>query len=560
MSIVFNINAPIFIPSRFKSGKYRDEKDSSSTSTWNSCNKGVQVDTEVKIDSGFLVISNYEEFWTAYVRHVGLQTSFVPTNQLYPTLQQFQNFNEIRQSDSIRYRILNVPQKIQENNRPKKPSTVTLSDFVVQADQRPSCSKNSNHVVPKVSADQKAEIIRGNVLDASEPVYHKGKTRNKVKKPSKLKKIILEERENSDSQNLVNTGKKLKAKIRRRLVKGLQETLKMMKVEKVKLVILTPDIEDVSAEGGLNQLIREILDECQKQNVSYVFGLSRWKLGRVVKKYGPVGCVGILNYQGAEQCVSKILELLAINRDLFFDTNHFASLNLDSALLSDPGNMYCYAMTLGVIFYLGIGLLLAWAIVIIILVRHYWWDWLLTCCGCRKKSKNPSSSSSNPVVHDTLESVQIATSATAQETVKIVDFIVPENHQKHRLSKNREIFDAYDHTDCVLPKGSLLARQFSQQICDKDEILKKRRQQQMSKMFSLQGSQMAEILLLQQQQQLRQNHQRQILRHKTLSETNSLPMTVAEDSTIENPNVQEMRKFLKPLQYRSESTRLTAER
>lgn len=65
--------------------------------------------------------------------------------------------------------------------------------------------------------------------------------------------------------------------------------------------------------GGLDRLIEELKGKCDADGIPYVFSLRRWKLGRIMLKKVPVSCIGIINYDGAEQHYHKILELVQKN-------------------------------------------------------------------------------------------------------------------------------------------------------------------------------------------------------------------------------------------------------
>jgi len=99
-----------------------------------------------------------------------------------------------------------------------------------------------------------------------------------------------------------------KARLKKRLVYGLREVHKLLKVEKVKCVIMAPNIEAAQGNGGLDEMLNDILTMCRNQNVPYFFALSKTKLGYVTHKHTPVSCAGILNYQGADDQYKSMLE------------------------------------------------------------------------------------------------------------------------------------------------------------------------------------------------------------------------------------------------------------
>ncbi|XP_062273629.1 selenocysteine insertion sequence-binding protein 2-like [Scomber scombrus] len=101
----------------------------------------------------------------------------------------------------------------------------------------------------------------------------------------------------------------MKARMKRRLVMGLREVLKHLKLRKVKCVIISPNCERIQSKGGLDEALHNIIDTCREQGVPFVFALSRKALGRCVNKAVPVSLVGIFNYDGAQDFYHKMIEL-----------------------------------------------------------------------------------------------------------------------------------------------------------------------------------------------------------------------------------------------------------
>ncbi|XP_028314314.1 selenocysteine insertion sequence-binding protein 2-like isoform X2 [Gouania willdenowi] len=101
----------------------------------------------------------------------------------------------------------------------------------------------------------------------------------------------------------------MKARMKRRIVMGLREVLKHLKLRKVKCVIISPNCERIQSKGGLDEALHTIINTCREQNVPFVFALSRKVLGRCVNKAVPVSLVGIFNYDGAQDYYHKMIEL-----------------------------------------------------------------------------------------------------------------------------------------------------------------------------------------------------------------------------------------------------------
>uniref|UniRef100_A0A3B3Y5L9 Ribosomal protein eL8/eL30/eS12/Gadd45 domain-containing protein n=1 Tax=Poecilia mexicana TaxID=48701 RepID=A0A3B3Y5L9_9TELE len=92
-----------------------------------------------------------------------------------------------------------------------------------------------------------------------------------------------------------------KAKSKRRLVMGLREVTKHMKLHKIKCVIISPNCEKIQAKGGLDEALYNVIAMAREQEIPFVFALGRKALGRCVNKLVPVSVVGIFNYSGAER-------------------------------------------------------------------------------------------------------------------------------------------------------------------------------------------------------------------------------------------------------------------
>uniref|UniRef100_A0A1A8GRR2 SECIS binding protein 2 n=1 Tax=Nothobranchius korthausae TaxID=1143690 RepID=A0A1A8GRR2_9TELE len=101
----------------------------------------------------------------------------------------------------------------------------------------------------------------------------------------------------------------MKARMKRRIVMGLREVLKHLKLRKVKCVIISPNCERIQSKGGLDEALHAIIDLCREQGVPFVFALSRRALGRCVNKTVPVSLVGVFNYDGAQDHYHKMIEL-----------------------------------------------------------------------------------------------------------------------------------------------------------------------------------------------------------------------------------------------------------
>ncbi|XP_008047483.1 selenocysteine insertion sequence-binding protein 2 [Carlito syrichta] len=109
----------------------------------------------------------------------------------------------------------------------------------------------------------------------------------------------------------------VKAKTKRRLVLGLREVLKHLKLKKLKCVIISPNCEKIQSKGGLDDTLHTIIDCACEQNIPFVFALNRKALGRSLNKAVPVSVVGIFSYDGAQDQFHRMVELTTAARQAY---------------------------------------------------------------------------------------------------------------------------------------------------------------------------------------------------------------------------------------------------
>ncbi|KAM6215571.1 LOW QUALITY PROTEIN: selenocysteine insertion sequence-binding protein 2 [Rhynchocyon petersi] len=109
----------------------------------------------------------------------------------------------------------------------------------------------------------------------------------------------------------------VKAKTKRRLVLGLREVLKHLKLKKLKCVIISPNCEKIQSKGGLDDTLHTIIDYACEQNIPFVFALNRRALGRSLNKAVPVSVVGIFSYDGAQDQFHKMVQLTMAARQQY---------------------------------------------------------------------------------------------------------------------------------------------------------------------------------------------------------------------------------------------------
>merc|ERR1711990_233550 len=85
----------------------------------------------------------------------------------------------------------------------------------------------------------------------------------------------------------------IKAKSKRRFVLGIREVFKHLKLNKIKCVVVSPNLEKIQSKGGLDDVLSQLLLYCEENQIPIVFALGRRALGRACGKFVPVSIVGI---------------------------------------------------------------------------------------------------------------------------------------------------------------------------------------------------------------------------------------------------------------------------
>ncbi|XP_059403616.1 selenocysteine insertion sequence-binding protein 2-like isoform X3 [Carassius carassius] len=186
-----------------------------------------------------------------------------------------------------------------ESGQPGSPSHHELDDVVSENTTLKSWNPDSNPNLPKIHSrkfrDYCNQVLR---KDVDECVS------------SLLKELVR-------FQDRLFQKDPMKARMKRRLVMGLREVLKHLKLRKVKCVIISPNCERIQSKGGLDEALHTIIDTCRDQGIPFVFALSRKALGRCVNKAVPVSLVGIFNFDGAQDHYHKMIELSADARKAY---------------------------------------------------------------------------------------------------------------------------------------------------------------------------------------------------------------------------------------------------
>lgn len=108
----------------------------------------------------------------------------------------------------------------------------------------------------------------------------------------------------------------IKARAHRRYVVGFKEVERSLEINKIKLLFIATDLEPSPGPGGLDDTVGKIKNICIEKTIPYCFPLQRRKIGYLLFKKAPISCVGILDYDGAEDHVKALLKLVRRSRNL----------------------------------------------------------------------------------------------------------------------------------------------------------------------------------------------------------------------------------------------------
>lgn len=109
----------------------------------------------------------------------------------------------------------------------------------------------------------------------------------------------------------------IKARAHQRYVVGFSQTLRSLDTNKIKILLLAPDLEPSPGPGGIDEMVANIKEKCKRSEVFYCFPLPRRRMGYLLLKKAPISCVAVLDYSGAEEHVKKIRELVDNHREMY---------------------------------------------------------------------------------------------------------------------------------------------------------------------------------------------------------------------------------------------------
>ena len=100
-------------------------------------------------------------------------------------------------------------------------------------------------------------------------------------------------------------------KAKKRIVLGMREIEKNIKLKNILLVFVVPYIEKVDGiKNSMDQRIIDIFNNCRKNEIPIFFGLNKFKLGQIArKKISAISMLGIINVEGMENELKNIIKI-----------------------------------------------------------------------------------------------------------------------------------------------------------------------------------------------------------------------------------------------------------
>jgi len=100
-----------------------------------------------------------------------------------------------------------------------------------------------------------------------------------------------------------------KAKKTRRLVLGLREVTKAVRLKKAKLVILARNLEVFEEEDGLGNQVSTLVGEARANGIFVVLALTRAGLGKILRGGIQMGAVAVVDFSGAEEKFRTVMSM-----------------------------------------------------------------------------------------------------------------------------------------------------------------------------------------------------------------------------------------------------------
>ena len=113
-------------------------------------------------------------------------------------------------------------------------------------------------------------------------------------------------------------------KAKKRIVAGMREIEKYIKLNNLLLLFVVPYIEKVEGvKNSMDERILEIFKNCRKNKIPIFFGLTKFKLGQIArKKIASISMLGIINVEGMENELKNIIKIGNELRQKWYEENY----------------------------------------------------------------------------------------------------------------------------------------------------------------------------------------------------------------------------------------------
>jgi hypothetical protein len=100
-------------------------------------------------------------------------------------------------------------------------------------------------------------------------------------------------------------------KAKKRIVLGMREIEKSIRLKNILLLFVVPYIEKVEGvKNSMDERVLNIFENCRKNEIPIFFGLNKFKLGQIArKKISAISMLGIVNVEGMENELKNIIKI-----------------------------------------------------------------------------------------------------------------------------------------------------------------------------------------------------------------------------------------------------------
>ncbi|CAJ0575464.1 unnamed protein product, partial [Mesorhabditis spiculigera] len=208
--------------------------------------------------------------------------------------------------------------KILPARKPKeKPTTRCLAEYVVPLKVSTECTPSTNTPPKTAPAQRKAQTKKATPLKKKLTVLREVASADVGQKdipphllPSELALDALAHdllKQLKKFQDRLAAKSEEKSHAHRRYVAGFHESLKKVRVDDAKLVILARNVDAEMNEVLPNSPLFDLRSECKNRRVPLIEASTKRGLTRALAKFPYTNCVGVLDYSGVEHIFHQLL-------------------------------------------------------------------------------------------------------------------------------------------------------------------------------------------------------------------------------------------------------------